>query len=174
MPRVNISEHVLQTYARTSIRKIRSMTVSLRLTNISLVRAGTIRAIRAWALMCLKKRYQWPNRDRALALVMNPEKSSSQLAVSCKSNMNFHSNFLFLDLIVTPGPGTYIAPSAFGIYVGEKALIENEARRDNSVPRTGKRRNHEKVSLSLEFENIKKLYNNNLMNLRKNSKPGHS
>ena len=106
---------------------------------------------------------------------MNPEKSSSQQAVSCfKSNQNLSSNFLFLDLIVTPGPGTYIAPSAFGIYVGEKALIENEARRDSSIPRTGKRRNHEKVSLSLEFENIKKLYNNNLMNLRKNSKPGHS
>ena len=105
---------------------------------------------------------------------MNLEKSSSQQAVSCKSNKSFRSNFLFFDIIVTPGPGTYIAPSAFGIYVGEKALIENEARRDSSVPRTGKRRNHEKVSLSLEFENIKKLYNNNLMNLRKNSKPGHS
>ena len=59
--------------------------------------------------------------------------------------------------------------------MGEKALIENEARRDSSIQKSaGKRRNHEKVSLSLEFENIKKLYNNNLMNLRKSSKPSHS
>ena len=58
--------------------------------------------------------------------------------------------------------------------MGEKALIENEARRDSSIQKTGKRRNHEAVSLSLEFENIKKLYNNNLMNLRKNSKATHS
>ena len=25
--------------------------------------------------------------------------------------------------IVTPGPGAYVAPSAFGVYVGEKALM---------------------------------------------------
>ena len=25
--------------------------------------------------------------------------------------------------LVTPGPGTYVAPSAFGVYVGERALL---------------------------------------------------
>ena len=81
---------------------------------------------------------------------------------------------MFFNFAVTPGPGTYIAPSAFGVYVGEKALMEDISRRDSSIQKSCKRRNHEKVSLSLEFENIKKLYNNNLMGLRKSNKPSHS
>ena len=60
--------------------------------------------------------------------------------------------------IVTPGPGAYIAPSAFGVYVGERALISGDAQRHStSVPKmrtpiTG-------LKKSNGFDDVKKLIN---------------
>ena len=31
---------------------------------------------------------------------------------------------VFVSKSITPGPGNYLVPSAFGIYVAEKALLE--------------------------------------------------
>ena len=39
-------------------------------------------------------------------------------------------------IVATPGPGTYVAPSAFGIYVGEKALNASFAQRERSLSKT--------------------------------------
>ena len=33
---------------------------------------------------------------------------------------------IFCVVLVTPGPGAYVAPSAFGVYVGEKALLAQQ------------------------------------------------
>ena len=51
------------------------------------------------------------------------------------SRIKTYMSFVLI-LLATPGPGTYVAPSAFGIYESEKALITNQTHREKSLTLT--------------------------------------
>lgn len=63
-------------------------------------------------------------------------------------------------MIVTPGPGAYVAPSAFGIYVGERALLENKSQRQHSSVPKMRTTPGGTAQSSSGFDDIKKLINN--------------
>ena len=54
-----------------------------------------------------------------ISLLINRQSALFQIAVS-KTPIPLT---LVIDFIVTPGPGTYMAPSAFGQYVNDNALL---------------------------------------------------
>ena len=119
MLRVATNAHARQLFAKAQWRGPLSTTEFRVLMCLSQVQAGTITVTRVWAQIFWNEHFQWLERDWRVALVPILARSSSQTAVSITS-----VSYLIYYTLVTPGPGTYIAPSAFGVYVGEKALVE--------------------------------------------------
>ena len=116
------------TCGKMQLREQLSTIVSPRLIDTSPVPATTTIIFKAWAQQYLKELFIYIKLAKSPALAQTHAKSFVRRVVSIKHHHHCHHILTYVEYVglVTPGPGAYVAPSAFGVYVGEKALLAQQ------------------------------------------------